>query len=46
MGDGEGVVAVSKGHEYVCGTRGSGSMSSAADVLGKNVLRWIRGGAG
>ena len=34
VGDGEGVVAASAGHEYVGGTRGSGIMFSAADVLG------------
>ena len=37
MGDGGGVVVVSVG--YVCGTRGSGIMSSAADVLGVSVVR-------
>ena len=34
MGDGEVVVAVSEGHEYVGGTRGSGIVFSAVDVLG------------
>ena len=30
-------------HEYVGGTRGSGMVSSAADVLGLNVVRGMRG---
>ena len=34
MGDGGGVVVVSARHEYVGGTRSSGIVSSAADVLG------------
>ena len=34
MGDGGGVVVASAGHEYVGGARGSGMVSSAADVLG------------
>ena len=34
VGYGRGVVAVSAGHEYVGGTRGSGIVSSTADVLG------------
>ena len=37
------VVVVSAGHEYVRGTRGSGIMFSAADVLGMSVVRWMRG---
>ena len=34
VGDGGGVVVVSAWHEYVGGTRGSGIVSSSADVLG------------
>ena len=37
MGDGRGVVVVSARH--VGGTRGSGILSSAADVLGMSVVR-------
>ena len=33
----EGVVVVNAGHDYVGGTRGSGIVSSAADVLGVSV---------
>ena len=33
------MVAVSVGHEYVSSTRGSGIVSSAADVLGLSVVR-------
>ena len=36
-GDGGGVVVVSAGN--VCGTRGSGIVSSAADMLGLSVVR-------
>ena len=43
VGDGGGVVAVSPGHEYVGGTRGSSIVSSTADVLGLSVLRGRRG---
>ena len=39
MGRGEGVIAVSAGHEYVGDTRGSAIMSSAADVLWMSVVR-------
>ena len=38
VGDGEGVFAVSAGHEYVGSTRGSGIVSSAADVLEFSVV--------
>ena len=41
-----GVAVVSAGHEYVGGTRGSGFVSSAADVLGISVVRGIRGVVG
>ena len=34
VGDRRGVVVVSAGHQYVGGTRGSGIVSNAADVLG------------
>ena len=34
---------VSAWHEYVGGTRSSGAVSSAADVLGIRVVRWMRG---
>ena len=44
MGDGEGVVVVSLGH--VGGTRGSGIVFSAADVLWMSVVRGMRGGGG
>ena len=40
--DGGGVVVVSEGHGYVGDTRGSGIVSSAADVLWMSVLRGIR----
>ena len=39
MGDWGGVVVVRAGHEYVGGTRGSGIVSSADDVLGMSVVR-------
>ena len=42
VGDGGGVVATSAGLEYVGGTRGSGIVSSAADVLGMSVVRGMR----
>ena len=35
------MVVVSAGH--VCGTRGLGIVSSAADVLGMRVVYWMRG---
>ena len=38
--------AVVAGHEYVGGTRGSGIVSSAADVIGMGVVRRMRGVAG
>ena len=41
--DGGSVVAVSAGHEYVGGTRGSGLVSSATDVVGMSVVRGMRG---
>ena len=34
------VVMVSAGHEYECGRRGSGIVSSAADGLGMGVVLW------
>ena len=34
---------VNAGHEYVGGTRGSGIVSSAADVLGMSVVHVIKG---
>ena len=37
---------MSAGHGYVCGTRGSGIVSSAADVLGMSVVRGMRGVGG
>ena len=40
------MIVVSAGHEYVGGTRGSGIVSSAAEVLGMSVLRGMRGGGG
>ena len=43
-GDGGGMVVVSAGH--VGGTRGSGTVSSAADVLGMIVVRGMRGVGG
>ena len=46
MGDGEDGVMVSAGHAYVGGTRGSGIVSSAADVLGMSVVRGMRGVGG
>ena len=44
MGDGCGVVVVSAWH--VGGTRGSGILSSAADVLWMSVVRGMRGVGG
>ena len=46
VGNGWGVVAVSVWHEYVGSTRGSGIVSSAADVLGMSVVREMRGVGG
>ena len=43
-GDGGGVVVVSAGN--VGGTRGSGIVSSAADVLGMSVVHGMRGVGG
>ena len=43
MGEGEGVVAVSAGHEYVGSTRGLGIVSSTADVLWMIVVSGMRG---
>ena len=40
---GAGVVVMRAEHEYVGGTRGSGIVSSAADVLGMSVVRGMRG---
>ena len=37
------MVGVSAGHEYVGGTRGSGIVYSAADVLGMSVVRGMIG---
>ena len=37
--DVRGVVVVSAWHEYVGGSRGSGIVNSAADVLGMSVVR-------
>ena len=45
-GDGRGVFAVSAEHEYVGGTRGSGIVSSAADMLGMSVVRGMKGVGG
>ena len=44
VGDGGGVVVVSAGH--VGGTHGSGTVSSAADVIGMSVLRGMKGVGG
>ena len=44
VGDGGGVVGVSTEYEYVGGTRGSGIVSSAADVLGISMVRGMKGG--
>ena len=44
VGDGGGVV--SAWHECVSGTRDSGILSSAADVLGMSVVRRMRGVGG
>ena len=46
VGGGEGIVSVGAVHEYVGGTRGSGIVSSAADVLGMTVVREMRGVGG
>ena len=42
VGNKGGVVAVSAGHEYVGGTRASGIVYSAADVLGMSVVPEMR----
>ena len=42
----EGDGKVSAGHEYVGGTRGSGIVSSATDVLGMSVVCGMRGVGG
>ena len=42
VGVGGGVVAVSVEHQYVGGTRGSGIVSSAADVLRMGVVCGMR----
>ena len=39
---GGSVVALSAEHDYVGGTRGSGIVSSAADVLGMSAVRGIK----
>ena len=44
VGGGGGEVVVSAGH--VGGIRGSGIVSSVADVLGMSVVRGVRGGGG
>ena len=41
-----GVVVVSAGHDCVCGTCGSGIVSSTAHVLGISVVRGMRGVGG
>ena len=46
LGAGGGVVAVSVGCEYMGGTRGSGFVSTAEDVLEMNVVRRVRGVGG
>ena len=42
VGDGKCVFVVSVGHEYVRGTRGSGIVSSAPDLLRMSVVRGMR----
>ena len=43
-GDGNaGVVGLSTWHEHVGGTRGSGMVSNAADMLGISVVRGMKG---
>ena len=37
---------VNAGHKYIGGVRGSGIVSSAADVLGMSVVRGVRGVGG
>ena len=37
------MVEVNAGHEYVDGTRGSGIVSSASDMLGMSVVRGMNG---
>ena len=46
MGDGEDVVVASARHEYVGGTRGSGIVCKAADVLVMSVVCGSRGVGG
>ena len=46
MGVGEGVVAVSAACECMCGTHGSGGLSSADNVLGMHVGREVGGVGG
>ena len=38
-----GVVGMSTGHEYVGGTRDSGIVPNASDVIGMSVVRGMRG---
>ena len=45
-GTGGGVVMSRAGYGYVCGTRGSGNVSSTANVLGMSVVRGMRGDGG
>ena len=45
-GDGGGVGVMRAEHEYVGGTRGSGIVSNAADVLGMSVVRGMKGVGG
>ena len=42
VGDGVGVFGIRIGHEYVGGTRGSGIVSNAADVLGMSVVHGMK----
>ena len=46
MGDEGDVVVASAGHECVCGSRGLGIVSCAADMLGVSVVRGMRGVGG
>ena len=43
MGDGGGVIGMSAGYEYVDGTRGSGIVYNAADLLAMSVVPEIKG---
>ena len=42
VGTSESVVVINTGHDYMGGTRGSGIVFNATDVLGMSVVRGIK----